>query len=337
VIRNNLCLRGGIKNREGFGRVVENNILVDGGYDPHVWYADSGDAFRRNLVWTAYRPATCRRLRGARRWFNLMHRDGATGRPGLELRQQQSGRDEHSIVADAQFIDPARGDYRVKDSSPALALGFVNFPMDRFGVQKPELKAIARTPELPRIEESAPRELTRATDPVTWLGASVRNITSVGEMSAFGLPGVTGVLVLEVPAGLPLAKAGLRQNDVILSVNGAKTTDTASIVAPNPGMARCGPLKIGLPRPEEYRSHFMTMMPNRITLSLLVLGCSLQQCRRNPISATAAHRGGPFKPLGFATNYQGAGMVSRREVRHLGALGAAMPAGARRLVCAWHV
>ena len=28
-IYNNLCLNGGIKNREGYGRVVENNILVN--------------------------------------------------------------------------------------------------------------------------------------------------------------------------------------------------------------------------------------------------------------------------------------------------------------------
>jgi hypothetical protein len=61
IITNNLCLRGGIKNREGFGRVVENNIMVDGGYDPHVWFAESGDIFRRNIVWTAYRPAVMHR------------------------------------------------------------------------------------------------------------------------------------------------------------------------------------------------------------------------------------------------------------------------------------
>jgi S1-C subfamily serine protease len=51
----------------------------------------------------------------------------------------------------------------------------------------------------------------------------VRNIADEGEMSAFGLPGVTGVLVLEVPADQKndaLAKAGLQKNDVILSVNG---------------------------------------------------------------------------------------------------------------------
>ena len=49
------------------------------------------------------------------------------------------------------FVDPANGDFRVKEGSPALKLGFVNFPMDQFGVQKPELKAIARTPEMPKL------------------------------------------------------------------------------------------------------------------------------------------------------------------------------------------
>ena len=212
IITNNLCLHGGIKNREGFGRVVANNILVDGGYDPHVWYHESGDIFRRNIVWTAYRPANMHRPPwGADMDFNQMQNYGvATTTPALRL-QQQSGRDEHSIVADAQFVDPARGDYRVKDGSPALALGFVNFPMDQFGVQKPELKAIARVPQLPQPKMPARRTTARAADPVTWLGAGVRNITGEGEMSAFGLPGVTGVLVLEVPAESPLAKAGLRK------------------------------------------------------------------------------------------------------------------------------
>jgi hypothetical protein len=149
IITNNLCLRGGIKNREGYGRVVENNIMVDGSLNPHVWLAGSGDVFRRNIVWTAYRPA----LMPAPPWgqemdHNLMHKVGAQTAPAAAL-QRQSGRDDNSIMADARFMDPAKGDYRVQDGSPALALGFVNFPMDEFGVQKPELKAMARTPQLP--------------------------------------------------------------------------------------------------------------------------------------------------------------------------------------------
>jgi len=52
-----LCLHGGIKNREGYGRTVENNIMVGSGLHPHVWFAASGDIFRRNIVWRDYQPA----------------------------------------------------------------------------------------------------------------------------------------------------------------------------------------------------------------------------------------------------------------------------------------
>ena len=51
LITNNLCLHGGIKNREGFGRVVENNIIVNSAFCPQVWFANSGDIFSRNLAW----------------------------------------------------------------------------------------------------------------------------------------------------------------------------------------------------------------------------------------------------------------------------------------------
>jgi membrane-associated protease RseP (regulator of RpoE activity) len=184
--------------------------------------------------------------------FNLVQDSTApTSAPATQL-QQQSERDEHSIVADAQFVDPAHGDYRVKDGSPALALGFVNFPMDRFGVQKPELKAIARGPQLPQSKTPAPVAPVHTADPVTWLGARVRNITSEGEMSAFGLPGVTGVLVLEVPAESPLAKVGLRKNDVILSVNGERTADTAALLLRQASVLPAGTaLKIEISRDQK--------------------------------------------------------------------------------------
>jgi len=56
---------------------------------------------------------------------------------------------------DAQFVNAAAGDFRVKKTSPALKLGFVNFPMDQFGVQSPRLKALARTPEIPAATTAA--------------------------------------------------------------------------------------------------------------------------------------------------------------------------------------
>jgi len=119
---------------------VENNITVDSGLHPHVWFAASGDIFRRNIVWREYQPA----LMPTPPWgqeldYNLMYREGPTNAPQPGS-MRKSGRDDHSIVADAQFVDPAQGDYRVKEGSPASGAGFVNFSMDRFGVQRPALK-----------------------------------------------------------------------------------------------------------------------------------------------------------------------------------------------------
>jgi serine protease Do len=67
-------------------------------------------------------------------------------------------------------------------------------------------------------------------------------------MSAFGLPGVTGVLVLEIPAESALAKAGLRKNDVILSVNGVNTADTAALLRQAPALSAGNSLRIRVSR-----------------------------------------------------------------------------------------
>lgn len=237
VITNNLCLRGGIKCREGFGRVVENNIMVGSGFHPHVWYANSGDIFRHNIVWTDYRPA----LMPPPPWGldldrNLLHREGAAPAPA-DVLQRSSGRDGRSLSGDAQFVAPGRGDYRVKPGSPALALGFVNFPMDQFGVTSPSLRKLARTPVLPGQTGAVSQKSARETTPRTWLGAKVRSIADEGEMSAFGLPGVAGVLLLEVPPRSTLARAGLRANDVILSVNGSRISDTKALIREVPAIA----------------------------------------------------------------------------------------------------
>ena len=117
-----------------------------------------------------------------------------------------------------------------------------------FGVQKPELKAIARTPELPLPKNIAAAAVARDTAPRAWLGASIRNIADEGEMSAFGLPGVTGILVLEVSAAAPLAKSGLGKNDVILSVNGNKTDDIVTLLRQVPSFTAEQTIKIGISR-----------------------------------------------------------------------------------------
>ena len=234
-IVDNLCLHGGLKLREGFGRTVENNILVDNGFHPHVWFKGSGDIFRRNIFFTEYRPIRVNPPWGAECDFNLLYRPGAA--PGISAAKpaavlhQQSGRDDHSIEADALFLDPARGDYRVRDDSPAIRLGFKNFPMDEFGVQKASLKALAKTPQLPGAGDMASETLhsNRDLTPWSWLGASVRNVAGLGEVSAAGLASETGVIVLDAPAASEAFRMGLRRNDVILRVGSATVDSVATL------------------------------------------------------------------------------------------------------------
>ncbi|SPZ83977.1 Uncharacterised protein [Sphingobacterium multivorum] len=49
-IYNNLCLSGGLKLREVFYRKVYNNVMINNGFHPHVWFQHSHDVFRNNIV-----------------------------------------------------------------------------------------------------------------------------------------------------------------------------------------------------------------------------------------------------------------------------------------------
>ncbi len=227
VIENNLCLSNGIKNREGYHRTVQNNIMVNNTFHLHVWPVSSGDKFRRNIIFANYLPKYMPpKPVGLELDYNLVHQPGLTAvQPASEL-QNLSGRDEHSVMGDALFINPAAGDYRVKEGSPALALGFKNFPMDQFGVKKLALKAIARTPSFGTGKAAAKRDPSAK----IWLAVRVRNLIDQNEMSVYGTPGVTGVLVLDVPAGSALAKAGLQKDDVILFLNNKPADDLGQLL-----------------------------------------------------------------------------------------------------------
>ncbi|MBE3123473.1 MAG: PDZ domain-containing protein, partial [Planctomycetes bacterium] len=129
--------------------------------------------------------------------------------------------------------DPAAGDFRVKEGSPALKLGFVNFPMDEFGVQKPELRAIARTPEMPgRTAPAADSDAKPAADRPRFVWqAQVRNIAGLGDRSAYGLPEASGVLLLSAAPDSLAAKAGLRKDDVVLACNGKPVKTVGDLLA----------------------------------------------------------------------------------------------------------
>ena len=212
-IYNNLCLHGGIKNREGFDRVVENNITVGNTFHPHVWYPNCRQVFSHNIVMTAYQPI------GISQWGDAIDSNFFTDEKALRTAREKYHTDAHSLAGDPLFIDPAHGDYRVGDDSPALKVGFKNFPMDQFGVVSPRLKAEAKTPRLTNgnTPEAAAKVDARPRD---WLGGKVRNIAGPGEQSVYGLPDAAGVLVIEAPAGSAIGKLGLKGHDVIIGAGG---------------------------------------------------------------------------------------------------------------------
>lgn len=145
-IYNNVCLNGGLKLREGFYRVVENNIIINNSFHPHVWYPNSGDVFTRNIVMTKYRPINVKYW-GAMVDYNIFYKD-KVGLDDARLRKT----DQHSIVCDTEFLNPEIGDYSLPDNSNALIeCGFHNFDMDGFGVVSSRLKQIARRPVFPKL------------------------------------------------------------------------------------------------------------------------------------------------------------------------------------------
>lgn len=208
-IYNNLCLNGGIKLREGFHRRVENNIMVNNSFHPHVWFSNSGDVFRRNIVLAPYYPIQIQEW-GREADFNLFPDEKA-----LQA-ARANYTDRNSRAGNPQFIDAARGNYQVAEGSPALALGFVNFPMDAFGVISPALQAKAEKTPLPVVKTGAGDSFSAE---IAWLGGTLRNVAGLGDRSAYGLPDEQGVIIADIPAGSILEKSPLQKGDVIRKMN----------------------------------------------------------------------------------------------------------------------
>lgn len=220
-IYNNLCLNGGIKLREGFYRTVENNIMINNSFHPHVWFKNSHDVFRRNIVTSWYKPIQID-FWGKEIDYNLLPDSAAMAQSrSLDL-------DMHGAYGDPNFIAPETGDFRVAENSPALGLGFKNFPMDQFGVKDEELRKLAASPEIPTLfMVSFQKEKRPVFD---FLGAKVRKIKGLGERSAAGLQDENGILVVKLPAGSQAEKQGVRLNDVIVKLNDNKTSNIAQLM-----------------------------------------------------------------------------------------------------------
>ncbi|SKC63536.1 Right handed beta helix region [Ohtaekwangia koreensis] len=207
-IYNNLCLNGGIKLREGVNRIVENNILINNTFHPHVWFKNSNDVFRHNIVSAGYLPIHIE-VWGKETDYNMFP-DSASLKAAWSR-----GTDQHSVCGELDFVNPQTGDFRLKDGSVAFSVGFKNFAMDSFGVISPELKALAKKTPLPSV---ITLDQTTDSEAIDFIGAKVKNLTTLGERSATGMDTTRGVLVVDVPAGTA-ASFFLQANDVILMFN----------------------------------------------------------------------------------------------------------------------
>ncbi|MEP7106766.1 MAG: right-handed parallel beta-helix repeat-containing protein [Ferruginibacter sp.] len=148
-IYNNLCLNGGLKLREGFYRVVENNIIVNNTFHPHVWYAKSMDVFAHNIVTTDYAPV------GMTFWGKQVDSNFFIQNTAL-IAAQENKTDLHSIQGNPEFVNDAAGNFTVKPTSKTLTIGFKNFPINEFGVISSFLKQKALRPSITAVRTLQP-------------------------------------------------------------------------------------------------------------------------------------------------------------------------------------
>ena len=260
-IYNNLLLAKGLKLREGFRRHAWNNVVVNNGLHPHVWYEGNKDQVYGNILMSQHRPARILRPNAdsARVDQNLYF---VANESRVKAASDKLGWDKNSIFGDPQFVDPSSGDFRVKEGSPAFDIGFKNFPMDQFGVKKPSLKKIARTPQIPTLvlEKAQPkrrpaknaRSAKRPSPPSVWLGANLENLGGE-EFSAYGVSKEDGGVVLnQVPKDSIAAQQGLKEGDVVQQVNG-KAVRTSDQLLKACSQAESKPIKLMIVRDQQAK------------------------------------------------------------------------------------
>ncbi|MCL6267108.1 PDZ domain-containing protein [Flagellimonas myxillae] len=206
-IYNNLCLNGGIKLREGFYRKVANNIMLNNGFHPHVWFKNSGDVFKHNIVFTEHKDI---RLDG---WGKEIDYNFFPDQESLNI-SQGKGVDIHSIHGTPQFASPETGNFNVATQSEAVKIGFKPFETNSFGVKAEKLKAIAKVPEFPVIFFGSDVDKSIL---VNWLGSKIKNIESMAERSASGLNKTAGVLITSLDENGILARSDIQVGDVIIT------------------------------------------------------------------------------------------------------------------------
>jgi hypothetical protein len=185
-----------------------------------VWYTNSRDVFAHNIVTAEYAPIR------VPVWGQQVDSNFFVQKAAL-LAAQANKTDLNSLQGDPKFVNDAAGDFTVKPGSKALAVGFENFSMNHFGVVSQDLKQKAPKPPITGIRIL---EAGKAGTTTEWLGATIKNIETLGEQSASGLPDKQGVLIVKVAPGSLAERNGLEPGDAIRQINGKPVASVAEML-----------------------------------------------------------------------------------------------------------
>jgi len=168
LMENNLVYNtrtGGFHQHYGKENIIRNNIFAFADrfqaqctrVEPHRSFR-----FTRNIVYYT----TGQLLNGSWRKANIDMDHNCYFRTadlpldfaGLDFAAwQKLGRDQHSIIADPGFVDPANFDFRLRENSPALQIGFEPFDTSTAGVYGQHAwKNLARQHDYPPVKYPPP-------------------------------------------------------------------------------------------------------------------------------------------------------------------------------------
>jgi hypothetical protein len=112
--------------------VIKRNIFYSTGKD--TTFIDELTAGKKRKTEDS-RGRALARAKDADTDYNIYYStaDPDLGKRMLE-KQQRDGVDRHSLAVDPLFVDPEKGDFRLKPDSPALKLGFVPLDVSKVGL-----------------------------------------------------------------------------------------------------------------------------------------------------------------------------------------------------------
>lgn len=221
----NVLLNGGLKLREGYDRVVTNNIIINNSLHPHVWFRNSGDVFKHNIVFKSYQPAgMTRTLEPNEKWGKEIDYNFFVTSIYEMKKFEGNCTDSHSINGNLLFNNPNNGDYTINGESEVFDIGYYNFSMNDFGVVSDKLKKISKTPCFPNLKIDLYSKI-KGKSGYIWKGAMLEDIKG-DRLSAYGVDfGSSGVALEYVPENSEASKLGFKTGDLIIMIDDKKVVN----------------------------------------------------------------------------------------------------------------